>query len=64
MSTKDNHNPMNLFSFTESSFTEIGLISYVSAAGVVIDCEGCFKSALLELFIKNLSLPSRVWLSG
>lgn len=40
----------------KSSFNALGLIVYVSAARIVIYYIGSFKSAFLELFIKNLKL--------
>lgn len=40
----------------KSSFYKPGLIVYVSAARIVIDQIGFLKSAVLDLFIRNLRL--------
>ena len=41
---------------TNSSFNKLCPMIYISTARVAIDHIGSFKSALLELFIRNLSL--------
>ena len=54
ISIKDNHHTTGLQ--IKSSFSKLGLIIYSSVARITIDHIGSFKSALLEIFVRNLRL--------
>ena len=52
--TKDSQIKTNCF--PKSRFTKLGLVIYISAAQIMIDCTGSFKFVFLELLIKNLQI--------